>query len=65
MKPEVGNTLLEARRLGIERALIMCDKLNAASTKVIQANGGLLEDERFVAELNKTVSRYWINTHGA
>jgi predicted acetyltransferase len=53
-------TLLEARRLGIEWALVTCDKLNAASAKVIQKNGGVLEDEQFVPELGKTVSRYWI-----
>lgn len=53
-------TLLEARQLGIERALVTCDKLNAASAKVIQKNGGILENEQFVSELGKTVSRYWI-----
>jgi predicted acetyltransferase len=53
-------TLIEARRLGIERALVTCDKFNAASARVIEKNGGKLEDERFVPELNKTIGRYWI-----
>jgi predicted acetyltransferase len=53
-------TLVEARRLGIQRALVTCDKLNPESAKVIQKNGGELEDEPFVPELRKTVSRYWI-----
>jgi predicted acetyltransferase len=53
-------TLVEARKLGIQRALVTCDKLNPASAKVIQKNGGELEDEPFVPELRKTVSRYWV-----
>jgi predicted acetyltransferase len=32
--------------LGIDRALITCDVDNAASRAVIEANGGVLEDER-------------------
>ncbi|MEU5994133.1 GNAT family N-acetyltransferase [Spirillospora sp. NPDC047418] len=35
-----------ARSLGIEQALITCDVDNVASRKVIEANGGVLEDER-------------------
>jgi predicted acetyltransferase len=53
-------TLVEARRIGIQRALVTCDKFNPASTKVILKNRGELEDEQFVPELGKTVSRYWI-----
>jgi predicted acetyltransferase len=53
-------TLVEARRLGIERVLVTCDKLNPASAKVIHKNGGEFENEQFVPELGKTVSRYWI-----
>jgi predicted acetyltransferase len=53
-------TLVEARRLGIQRILVTCDKLNGASATVIRNNGGELEDEQFVRELGKTVSRYWV-----
>ena len=35
-----------ARSLGIDPALITCDTGNVASRKVIEANGGVLEDER-------------------
>lgn len=35
-----------ARRLGITSALITCDAANVASRRVIERNGGILEDER-------------------
>jgi hypothetical protein len=34
-----------ARSLGIDRALLTCDEDNLASRKVIEANGGVLEDK--------------------
>jgi len=39
-------TLPVARGLGIESALVTCDVTNVASRKVIEANGGVLEDQR-------------------
>jgi len=45
-----------ARRLGIASALVTCDVTNVASRRVIEANGGVLEDER------AGTLRYWINT---
>lgn len=47
-----------AKALGIDRALIVCDKDNPASSKTILRCGGILEDERF--ENGKAVQRYWI-----
>lgn len=38
--------LPRAAALGIDKALITCDAQNTASRKVIEANGGVLEDER-------------------
>jgi predicted acetyltransferase len=35
-----------ARELGIDTVLITCDARNTGSRKVIEANGGVLEDER-------------------
>ncbi|WP_432824990.1 GNAT family N-acetyltransferase [Dactylosporangium sp. CA-092794] len=35
-----------ARRLGIDTALLTCDATNTASRKVIEASGGVLEDQR-------------------
>ena len=45
-----------AADLGINPALITCDVANVASRKVIEANGGALEDER-AGKL-----RFWVST---
>jgi predicted acetyltransferase len=45
-----------ARSLGIDPALLTCDADNIASRKVIEANGGMLEDNRH-GKL-----RYWVPT---
>ena len=44
------------RSLGIDRALLTCDEDNMASRKVIEANGGVVEDKR------GGKLRYWIPT---
>jgi predicted acetyltransferase len=45
-----------ARSLGIDQALLACDHDNLASRKVIEANGGVLEDT------NGDKVRYWVPT---
>jgi predicted acetyltransferase len=45
-----------ARALGIDPALLTCDEDNVASRKVIEANGGVVEDKR------GGKLRYWIPT---
>ena len=45
-----------ARALGIDSALITCDEDNIASRKVIEANGGVLEDKR------GEKLRFWVPT---
>lgn len=45
-----------AREIGIDSVLLTCDLANTASRKVIEANGGVLEDERGGKR------RYWIRT---
>ena len=45
-----------ARSLGIDRALHTCDEANLVSRKVIEANGGVLEDK------NGDKVRYWVPT---
>ena len=47
-----------AKELGIERALITCDKDNVASAKTIINNSGVLENEIEVD--GKITQRYWI-----
>jgi predicted acetyltransferase len=43
-----------ASGLGIDRVLVTCDAGNTASRRVIEANGGVLEDQRGIR------LRYWI-----
>ena len=51
--------LEKCREMGIGPVLITCHKENIASAKVIQKNGGVLEDERVSGE-GKVFQRYWI-----
>ena len=55
-------TLAEGRKRGIERFLLTVDSTNEPSIRVIEGNGGLLEDERFDEETGRPFRRYWI-TH--
>ena len=48
--------LPHAAALGIDPALVTCDVDNVGSAKVIEANGGVLEDVRGVKR------RYWVPT---
>ena len=50
--------LEECRKLGLDRALVTCDKTNIGSAKTIQKNGGVLENE--VLEGDRITQRYWI-----
>jgi predicted acetyltransferase len=52
--------LPKARELGLERALVTCDETNVASRKIIEANGGVLENVVEMAEGEPRVCRYWI-----
>lgn len=50
--------LEKCRALRLKRVLLGCYKDNAASARVIQKNGGVLENE--ISEGGKIVQRYWI-----
>ena len=52
--------LIECKRLGIDKVLMVCDKFNVASAKTIIKNGGILENE-FADEDGEIIQRYWIN----
>jgi len=53
--------LEEARHLGLKRVLITCDRRNLASARVIQKNGGRLENEVASRLPNREFTqRYWI-----
>jgi predicted acetyltransferase len=45
-----------ANELGIDPVLVTCDVENLASRRVIEANGGVLEDER------SGKLRFWVPT---
>ncbi len=47
--------LAEAKGIGIDRALVTCSEYNSPSRRVIENNGGLLEDT------TDEGCRYWIN----
>ncbi len=50
--------LIETKNLGIDRALVTCDKKNIGSVKAIIKNGGQF-DEEYPFE-GRIVQRYWI-----
>ena len=51
--------LEKCRERSIDRALVTCDKDNIGSSRTLQKNGGVLEDER-VDEEGTVFQRYWI-----
>lgn len=50
----------EARQIGLRRALVTCDDDNIGSAKIIEANGGQLQDVIDVDGHPARVRRYWI-----
>ncbi|MCC6895385.1 MAG: GNAT family N-acetyltransferase [Anaerolineae bacterium] len=53
--------LVKARLLGITRALVTCDDDNIGSAKVIEANGGILENTVLLNHRPVATRRYWID----
>jgi predicted acetyltransferase len=53
--------LPKAKELGIERVLVTCDEDNVGSARIIEKNGGILEDIIEVEGLPKRKRRYWID----
>jgi len=53
--------LVNARALGIERALVTCDDGNIASARVIEKNGGKFADKAKTEYAEFLVRRYWID----
>jgi predicted acetyltransferase len=54
----LGRMIREARLLGMERLLVVCEAENIASARTIERHGGILQDDGG----RGTVSRYWIRT---
>lgn len=57
----LGMTLEKARQRGLQRVLVTCDDDNLASARVIEANGGILENRLQPPGMLKLVRRYWID----
>lgn len=55
--------LIKAQKLGLEKVMISCDETNIASSKTIEALGGIFEREEYDKEKNRTVRVYWINVN--
>ncbi len=55
----IGLALIECKKLGIDKVLIICDKDNIGSMKSIVKNGGVLENE-IVGKDGRIEQRYWI-----
>lgn len=55
--------LEEARKIGLDRVLCVCDEDNAASERVIVKNGGTFENSLYDPEEAVSVKRYWIDLH--
>ncbi len=49
-----------AREMGIDRALVTCDRRNIASARTILKNGGVLENE-VLEDSGQITQRYWID----
>lgn len=57
----LGLALAKARELGLRRVLLTCDESNIASRKVIEANGGVLQDVIRTGFTDAPVMRWWID----
>ena len=55
----VALALMECRKLGIPKVLMVCDKDNIPSARTIIKNGGVLENEVMVDGIRE--QRYWID----
>jgi len=54
----IGLALIECKKLGIDKVLMVCNKENIVSAKSIIKNGGILENEVVVDGVVE--QRYWI-----
>jgi predicted acetyltransferase len=53
--------LAECRRLGLDRVLLTCDDRNHASARIIEANGGRLENVVADPAVRGALRCYWIS----
>lgn len=60
-KKQLVLALEKAKEIGIQKALITCNETNIGSQKIIEANGGVLENMIVISEDKPKKLRYWIN----
>jgi predicted acetyltransferase len=53
-------TLEKAREMGLPRVLVTCDSDNLGSARIIEKNGGVLENYVVSPDSGKQISQYWI-----
>lgn len=59
-KEMLGLNIQNAKRMGIQKLLVVCDETNTASEKTILANGGVFE--KYIETGGCRMKRYWIDT---
>lgn len=59
-KEMLGLNIQNAKRMGIQKLLVVCDETNTASEKAILANDGVFE--KYIETGGCRMKRYWINT---
>lgn len=52
--------LNRCKELDMERVLLTCDPINVASCRVIEACGGIIENEVHYLNTEEVIRRYWI-----
>jgi len=53
--------LKEAKKINLDKVLVTCDAYNIGSKKIIEHNGGMIENELFSDVDNVSRLRYWID----
>jgi len=54
-------TLEKARRFGLRQVLLTCEAHNIASVRIIEKNGGILENQIISPFTGRIICRYWIS----
>ena len=51
---------MQAQQRGLSRVLVTCDDTNVASARIIESNGGILENTLQIEGRLIATRRYWI-----
>ncbi|RPI61938.1 MAG: GNAT family N-acetyltransferase, partial [Planctomycetaceae bacterium] len=54
-------TLAQARKMGISPILVTCDADNTGSRRILESNGGRLENQVISSATGKLKNRYWFD----